>query len=133
MFGDSEIIVRHVRNNIHLLSPHLKYRQQEAWNLIYSFDAFNISSIPHDQNVDVHILANATSRFMPPDDGFSIEMMFRSFVPENVTNWRVFNIDSQIINFLTSLYTFQDSIIDDEVHQQELKKYQECTDKVKTN
>jgi ribonuclease HI len=75
VFGDSKIIDRQVRNTIHFLSLHLKSYQQEVWNLIYSFDAFNINSIPHDQNVDIDILANATSRFMPPDDGFSIELI----------------------------------------------------------
>jgi hypothetical protein len=52
---------------------------------------------------------------MPHDDGFSIEMMFMPSVPDNVTSWRVFNDDSQIINLLTSSDTFQDSVIDDEV------------------
>jgi ribonuclease HI len=133
VFGDSEIIVRQVRNTIHFLSPHLKAYQQEVWNFLYSFDAFNINSIPHDQNVDVDILANATSRFMPPDDGFSIELMFRPSIPDNVTSWRVFDCDSQIFNFLTSLDTFQNSVIDDEIHQQELQYYREETDKIKTN
>jgi ribonuclease HI len=123
VFGDSKIIVRQVRNTIHYMSPHIKDYQQEVWNLLYSFDAFNISSIPHDQNIDADILANATSRFMPLDDGFSVEMMFRPSVPDNIMSWRVFDSDSQIINFLTSSDTFQDSVIDDEVHQQELQTY----------
>jgi hypothetical protein len=63
--------------------------------------------IPRDQNVDVDILATATSRFMPPDDGFSIELMFRPSIPDNVTSWRVFDCDSQIVKFLTSSYMFQ--------------------------
>jgi ribonuclease HI len=87
VFGDSEIIVRQVRNTIHFLSPHLKAYQQEVWNLLYSFDAFNITSIPHNQNIDADILANTTSRFIPPDDGFSVEMIFRPSIPDNITNW----------------------------------------------
>jgi len=73
VFGDSEIIVRQVRNNIHYLSPHLKDYQQEVWNLIYSFDEFNINSIPRNQNIDVDILANVASRFMPLDDVFLLK------------------------------------------------------------
>jgi ribonuclease HI len=65
VFGDSEIIVRQVRNTIHCLSLHLKAYQQEVWNFLYSFDAFNITSLPRDQNIDADILANATSRLMP--------------------------------------------------------------------
>ena len=46
-FGDSEIIVREVHNSIHCLSNHLQSYQKEVWNLILSFDAFNIESILH--------------------------------------------------------------------------------------
>jgi hypothetical protein len=133
VFGDSEIIVRQVRNTIHCLSPHLKAYQQEVWNFLYSFDAFNITSIPCDQNIDADILANATSRFIPPDDGFSVEMIFRPSILDNITNWRVFDGDTQIINFLTSSDTFQDAVIDDEAHQQELQTYRDEANKVKTN
>jgi hypothetical protein len=118
VFGDSEIIVRQVNNSIHYLSPHLKSYQQEVWNLINSFDAFNITSIPHSHNVVVDTLANATSRFTPLNNGFTVELIFRPFVLDNVTNWRVFNDESQLIDFLTSAYMFQDFVIDDEVHQQ---------------
>jgi ribonuclease HI len=83
VFGDSEIIVRQVINIIHCLSLHLKAYQHEVWNLVYSFDAFNINSIPHD-NTDADILANAASRLIPPDNDFSIEMMFRPSIPDNV-------------------------------------------------
>jgi hypothetical protein len=72
VLDDSEIIVRNVRNTIHCISPHLKEYQKEVWSFLYSFDAFNITFITHNQNVDADILANATSRFIPPDDGFSV-------------------------------------------------------------
>jgi hypothetical protein len=78
-------------------------------------------------------LANAVSRFIPPNDGFSIEMMFKTYVQDTITNWRVFYSDMQIINFLTSSDTFQDLVIYDEVHQQELQNYREETNKIKTN
>jgi hypothetical protein len=37
VFGDSEIVVRQVRNSIHCLSPHLKSYQAEVWNLMHKF------------------------------------------------------------------------------------------------
>jgi ribonuclease HI len=46
VFGDSEIIVRQVRNTIHCLSSHLKNYQSEVWELIKSFTAFNINIVP---------------------------------------------------------------------------------------
>ena len=46
VFGDSEIVVRQVRDSIHCLSPHLKSYQYEVWSLMNNFFAFNINSIP---------------------------------------------------------------------------------------
>ena len=40
---------------------------------------------------------------------------------DNVTNWRVFNDDEQIINFLTMEDTFKCSVIDEEEHDLEIK------------
>jgi hypothetical protein len=114
VFGDSKIIVQQVRNTIHFMSPHLKSYQQEVWNILYSFDAFNITSIPRNQNIYVDILPNATSMFISPDDVFSVEMIFMLSILDNITNRRVFNNDIQIINCITSLYSSQDAVIDDE-------------------
>jgi hypothetical protein len=71
--------------------------------------------------------------FMPLNDGFSVEIMFRPSIPDNVMNWRVFNNDTQIINFLTSSNVFQDSVIDDEAHEQDLQNYRDEASKVKEN
>ena len=46
VYGDSEIIVKQVRNKIHCISPHLKSYQNEVWDLLTNFHAFNICSIP---------------------------------------------------------------------------------------
>ena len=44
-------------------------------------------------------------------------MIYRPSVPDNITNWRVFEDDEQIINFLHSEDTFKGSVIDDEQHE----------------
>jgi hypothetical protein len=111
----------------------MKGYQHEVWNLINYFDSFNITTIPHSQNVVVDTLANTTSRFTPLNNGFTVEIIFRPFVPDNVTNWRVFNDDSQLIDFLTSTDIFQDFVIDDEVHQKNLQDYQDEENKIKAN
>jgi hypothetical protein len=105
VFGVSEIIVRKVNNYIHCLS-HFKSYQQEGWKLINYFDAFIITSIPHSHNVVVDTLANATSRVIPLNNGFTIKLAFRPYVPDNVMNWREFNDDSHLIYFLTNVDIF---------------------------
>ena len=64
-FGNSEIIVRQVRNSIHCLSNHLQSYQKEVWNLISAFDAFNIEYIPHFQNQKADLLENVASQLIP--------------------------------------------------------------------
>jgi hypothetical protein len=49
--------------------------QQEVWDLIYSFEDFNIEYIPRCQKIAANILANSTSKYTPLDNGFSIETM----------------------------------------------------------
>jgi hypothetical protein len=94
---------------MHYLSFHVESYRQEVWKLINSFDAFNITSIPHSQNVVVDSLANGASIFTPISNGFNVELLSMPSVPDNVTNWRVFNDDSQIIIFLTNVDMFQGS------------------------
>jgi hypothetical protein len=41
-------------------------------------------------------------------------------VPNNISNWKVFEGDEHIINFLTNQENFNDLAIDDEVFQEKL-------------
>ena len=44
-------------------------------------------------------------------DSFSIEILYRPWIPYNIVNWRIFDDDQQLINFLHLEDTFKDSII----------------------
>ena len=57
VFGDSEIIVKQIRNQIHCVSPHLKAYQNDVWDLLKCFNAFNIISIPRLKNAAADLLA----------------------------------------------------------------------------
>jgi hypothetical protein len=98
----------------------LKHYQLEVWELIKSFVAFNISFVPRSLNCDVDLLANVASRLIPSDglmpDTFSVEILYRPSIPDNITSWRVFDDDLQLINFLHLKDTFKDSIIDEGKH-----------------
>jgi hypothetical protein len=127
VFGDSEIVVRQVRNSIHCLTPHLKCYQSEVWSLINEFSAFNINSIPRSNNAEVDLLANVASKLLPTEglspNTFSMELLFRPSVPDNITNWRVFDDDQQIINFLHMEETFQGTVIDEQTHDDNLHDF----------
>ena len=121
VFGDSEIIVKQIRNQIHCISPHLKYYQSEVWDLLKKFEAFNIVSILRLKNVAVDLLATSAARLVPSNNRCSVELLFRPSVPDMITNLRVFDDDQQIIECLTNDETFKGEIIDDEEHQAEFK------------
>jgi hypothetical protein len=70
--------------------------------------------------LDVDLLANVASRIIPSENllpnTFYVELLYRPSIPDNVTNWRVFDDDEQIISFLHLEGTFKDSIIDEDQH-----------------
>eukprot|EP00253_Pinus_taeda_P027377 PITA_27377 len=129
VFGDSEIIVKQVRNTIHCLSHHLKHYQSLVQELTSHFLAFNISSIPRSQNSAADLLANVASKLLPSEDYspdiFSVELLFRPSIPDNVTNWRVFNHDEDILQFLTSEKSYDDQIIEENEHDIQMRSKHE--------
>ena len=72
-------------------------------------------------NYEANMLANAASNLCPSDDFphniFFVELIYKLSIPDNITNWRVFEDDEQIINLFHSKDTFKGSIIDDEQHE----------------
>ena len=88
---------------------------------MHKFESFNIRSIPHLLNSKEDMLANVASNLCPSNDfshdKFSVELIYRSSIPDNITNWRVFEYDEQIIKFLHLKDTFNGSVIDDEQHE----------------
>ena len=107
MFGDSEIIVKQIRNQIHCIFPHLKAYQNEVWDLLKCFNAFNIVSIPRLKNAVADLLATSAARIVPSNNQCSIELLFRPLVPDMITNLRVFDDDQKILECLTNDETFK--------------------------
>jgi len=97
VFGDSEIIVRKVKNTIHFNSPHLRNYQQEVHRLIEHFEAFNITTVSRKKNTLVDSLAIAASRLSSLEDyeasRFTVELLYKPSVPNNIYNWKVFKGD----------------------------------------
>ena len=67
------------------------------------------------------MLVNVASNLSPSDDfthdKFSIELIYRPSIRNNITSWRIFDDDQRIINFLHSEDTFMGSVISDEQHE----------------
>ena len=95
-------------------------------DLISQFVAFNISPIPRSQNAVENLLANIASKLIPSEDynpdRFSVELIFRPSIPDNVTNWWVFNHDEDILNFFTSNKSYDDQIIEESEYDFQMKE-----------
>ena len=75
-------------------------------------------------NAAADTLANTTARFTSLIDGFSIEIVYKPSVPNNVTNLHVFNDDQKVLDFLLNADVFKYAAIEEEDHDQALQKEQ---------
>jgi len=86
--------------------------------LIECFDGFNIQVIPRGQNHVTNALALTASTLEPTSMAglkkFSVEFVATPSVPDNITNFQVFEDDQHILNFLSSSDMFTAQIIDEE-------------------
>jgi hypothetical protein len=96
------------------------------------FEAFNITAISRTKNTLANSLATAASRLSPLEDyeasRFTVELLYKPSVPNNIYNWKVFEGDEQIIKFLTYQENFKDLAIDDEIFQEQLAETDPRTD-----
>jgi hypothetical protein len=92
------------------------------YRLIEHFEDFNIVVIPRIKNTLVDSFTTAASKMSPLEDyeasRFTMDFLYKLSVPNNISNWRVFEGDEQIIKFLTNQYNFKDIVIDDEEFQE---------------
>jgi hypothetical protein len=95
--------------------------QREVWDLMNKFEYFNIRSISRSLSYEVDMLDNVASNVCPSNDfshdKFSVKLIYRPSIPDNIMNWRIFEDDEKLINFLHLEDTFKGSIIDDEQHE----------------
>ena len=120
VFGDSQIVVDQVRKRIHCNSPHLVRYQHEVWSLIDIFYSFNITYIPREKNQDANLIVGMVSKPLLDlrlnKNKCYVELIFRPSVPNNISNWQVFEGDEKILEFLHVEKTFKNEVIDEKEH-----------------
>lgn len=50
-------------------------------------------------------------------DRFTIENLYKPYIPNNITNLHVFDDDEQILHFMTNTDVFKDTTIDEDEHK----------------
>ena len=98
-----------------------RYRNR-VLDLIERFDAFNIKRISQTSNPVANSLAQSTSSLEPLAmdcvKKFTVELTLVPSVPDNITNFQVFEDDKNILDFLTSPRVFEAQVIDEGEQQQ---------------
>jgi hypothetical protein len=91
------------------------------------FSSFNINSIRRLNNSEADLLANVASKLFAVEglspNAFFVKLLFIPSVPDNITNWRVFNDDQQIISFLHMEENFQGTVINKGTHDENLRDF----------
>ncbi|XP_057873926.2 uncharacterized protein LOC131079900 [Cryptomeria japonica] len=122
-YGDSEIVVKQVRKKYVCHDKRLSHYCNKVWDLLESFDAINIRSVGRVDNQIANTLAQAASSLEPLTignmDHLSIELSLNPLIPNNITNFQVFEDNGQIQESLTSLDIFIAQMIDEEEIKEE--------------
>jgi len=71
-------------------------------------------------NATVDALANVATRMTPLRDRSTIEILYKSSIPDKIANLCVFYDDKQILHFMANDDIFKDEAIDEYVHEQSL-------------
>ena len=96
VYGNSELVVQHVRDKYQVKQDLLKVYSNEVWDMIENdFVAFNIYFILRDHDQRTDSLALETRHFKIPKQTqlkYLIEIRYRPSVPDNIRQWRVFKM-----------------------------------------
>lgn len=81
-------------------------------------------------NVVGDALENTTTKMTSLRNIFSVEILYKPSITENITNLRFFDDDEQILHFMANIDVFKDASINEDVNEQSI---QDTTDDSKGN
>lgn len=126
VLGDSELVVRQVRNQCQTKHPRLRAYRNEVWDVVEKFFMeFNIQFMPREQNRMDDSLAVAASTFRPPQNPllrYEIEVRYRPSIPDNIKHWQVFEDEEQMKRFLETIGEFSNMEIDADEEEGEIEE-----------
>ena len=81
----------------------------------------NIIVVPCMRNAAANAFENVASIMSLIRDRFTIEILYKASIPDNITKLRVFNDGQQILHFMANADIFKDATIDDVEHEASLQ------------
>jgi len=110
----------------------IKQYKHKVWYLVKQFDAFWISFAPRGKNHFVDSLSIYASLCSPHPSlshgRYTVEILTRPSILDNVKYWQVFEYDEEIWRFLWGEEGFEDSCIEDKKSQDDLLMNQSTYD-----
>jgi ribonuclease HI len=94
VFGDSQLVIKHVINSMFNTLYHLNNYQQEVWSLTHKFNSFDIKFIPHTDNFDTIMLVDEASNLNLDYDSIGMKFEVETSRPViSSIDWRNLNDD----------------------------------------
>jgi hypothetical protein len=104
IFGDSELVVNHVRKIYSPSKNLMKRYTQVVWMLILKLLSFNITHVKRELNsMDDRLVvfaASLTWQLLPQRPDCIFQSLFHPHIPKNVESWQVFSSDEGICAFI---------------------------------
>ena len=82
-----------------------------------SFQSFQYNFVPRVRNVETNALENEFARMFPLKSDFFIEIIYKQYGPNNVTNLHVFNDDQNILHFRANVDILTYDSIDEDKNE----------------
>jgi len=115
VFGDSELVIKQVEGAYQTKDVRMRAYRNLVLDMLEKFQAYSFTIKTRDQNSIADSLAVSASLFVIPihsSEKYEVEVRHRPAIPDNITNWQVFEDDQQVKNFIELKEEFESTQVD---------------------
>jgi ribonuclease HI len=89
--GDSKLVINYIRKKYKIEKEKLKHYEKRVWDIIDSFNSFNITFVPREKNKKADSFVMPSFLFNNDDsqnpNNFHVNFFFRPSIPDNQEYW----------------------------------------------
>lgn len=103
VYGDSELVIKQVEGTYQTKDARMRAYRNLVLDMLEKFQSYSFSIKTRDQNSIADSLAVLASLFIIPrhsSESYEVEVRHRPVIPDNITNWQVFEDDQHVRNFI---------------------------------
>lgn len=113
--GDSELVIKQVEGAYQTKDARMRAYRNLVLEMLEKFQSYSFSIKTRDQNSVADSLTVSAIFFIIPkhsSENYEVEFRHRLVIPDNITNWQVFEDDQHIRNFIELKEEFEHNQID---------------------